>query len=47
MMTAVTAARNIIEGNTDKSNIWNVNTEKEYHEIAEKSKDGNRKHGND
>ncbi|NLZ46933.1 MAG: NAD(P)/FAD-dependent oxidoreductase [Clostridiales bacterium] len=32
MLTAIYAARNIIAGNTDKNNIWNVNTEKEYHE---------------
>lgn len=36
MMTAITAARNIIDGKTDKEAVWNVNTEKEYHEIAEK-----------
>jgi protoporphyrinogen oxidase len=32
MLTAITAVQNIIEGKTDKSNIWEVNTEKEYHE---------------
>lgn len=32
MLTAIYAARNIIEGNTAKDDIWNVNTEKEYHE---------------
>ena len=25
-------AKNILSGRKDKSNIWNVNTEKEYHE---------------
>ncbi len=32
MLTAIIAARNIKSGKTDKSDIWNVNTEKEYHE---------------
>ncbi|MBP7077762.1 MAG: hypothetical protein KBB11_12010, partial [Bacteroidales bacterium] len=32
MMTAITAVRNIVEGRTDKSNIWDVNTESDYHE---------------
>ena len=32
MCTAFEAVRNILSGNNDKSNIWNVNTEKEYHE---------------
>lgn len=32
MMTAIIAARNIISGVTDKSSVWEVNTEKEYHE---------------
>ncbi|MBR6103033.1 MAG: NAD(P)/FAD-dependent oxidoreductase [Ruminococcus sp.] len=36
MLTGIYAARAIAEGRTDKSDIWNVNTEKEYHE--EKSK---------
>jgi protoporphyrinogen oxidase len=36
MLTAMTAVDNIIEGRTDKSNIWALNTEMEYHE----SKDG-------
>ena len=35
-MTAMEAAHNIINGVKDKSNVWNVNTDKEYHE--EKSK---------
>ncbi|PLX08058.1 MAG: hypothetical protein C0596_08500 [Marinilabiliales bacterium] len=37
MLTAITAVHNIIDGRKDKSNIWEVNTEKDYHE--EKSKD--------
>lgn len=32
MLTAMTAVDNILEGRTDKSNIWAVNTEMEYHE---------------
>ena len=32
MLTAMLAVDNIIEGRTDKSNIWDVNTEEEYHE---------------
>jgi protoporphyrinogen oxidase len=32
MLTAMTAVDNIVEGRTDKANIWNVNTEEEYHE---------------
>ena len=32
MLTAINAAAAIKAGSTDKSNIWNVNTEKEYHE---------------
>jgi protoporphyrinogen oxidase len=32
MLTAMTAVDNIIEGRLDKSNIWAVNTEGEYHE---------------
>ena len=30
--TAIEAVKNIKEGITTKDNIWNVNTEKEYHE---------------
>lgn len=32
MATSFEAVRNILSGSTDKANIWNVNTEKEYHE---------------
>jgi hypothetical protein len=32
MLTAMTAVDNILAGITDKSNIWDVNTEQEYHE---------------
>ena len=32
MCTAFETVKNILSGNTCKDNIWNVNTEKEYHE---------------
>jgi protoporphyrinogen oxidase len=32
MLTAMTAVDNIIAGRTDKDNLWQVNTEAEYHE---------------
>ena len=32
MLTAMMAVSNILEGRIDKSNIWDVNTEMEYHE---------------
>jgi protoporphyrinogen oxidase len=32
MLTAIEAVDNVIAGRTDKSNIWRVNTEMEYHE---------------
>ena len=32
MLAAMTAVENIINGVTDKQNIWNINTEEEYHE---------------
>ena len=34
MATAFEAVDNILSGRTDKSNVWNVNTEQEYHETA-------------
>jgi len=37
MLTAMTAVDNIIAGITDKSNIWAVNTEQDYHEEAGKA----------
>lgn len=36
MATAFEAVKNIKNNITDKSNIWNVNTEKEYHETKSK-----------
>jgi protoporphyrinogen oxidase len=38
MLTAMTAVDNIIEGRVDKSNIWALNTEMEYHESKSESK---------
>ncbi len=32
MLTAMVAVDNIVEGRTDKANIWEINTEEEYHE---------------
>ncbi len=32
MLTAINTAKAIKDNITDKTNIWNVNTEKEYHE---------------
>ncbi|MBS1576602.1 MAG: hypothetical protein JST09_14965, partial [Bacteroidetes bacterium] len=32
MLTAMAAVENIIEGNSDKSAIWQINTDDEYHE---------------
>ena len=32
MLTAMTAEENIKAGRTDKQNIWEVNTEQDYHE---------------
>ncbi len=32
MMTSFETVKNILSGKKDKSNIWNVNTEQEYHE---------------
>jgi protoporphyrinogen oxidase len=34
MATSFEAVKNILSGTADKTNIWNVNTEKEYHETA-------------
>jgi len=36
MLTAIEAVRSINEGIKDKSKIWNINTEKEYHETKNK-----------
>lgn len=36
MLTAMAAVNNILTGRLDKSNIWEINTEEEYHEKSEK-----------
>ena len=38
MLTAIETANNIKNNIEDKTNIWNVNTEKQYHEVKEKNK---------
>ena len=38
MLTAMMAVENIIAGDTSKANLWEVNTEMDYHEEAKKSK---------
>jgi protoporphyrinogen oxidase len=44
MLTAMTAVENIAEGRLDKSNIWDVNTEMEYHETRETTGEEAEKH---
>lgn len=41
MLTAMAAVENIISGRTDKSNIWSVNAEEEYHEAKQVSEEMN------
>ncbi len=36
MLTAIEAVRAVASGSTEKTTVWNVNTEKEYHEEAKK-----------
>ncbi len=38
MLTAMNAAKSIINGSMDKESVWNVNTEKEYHETVKEEK---------
>jgi hypothetical protein len=35
MCTSFETVKNILSGTRDRSNIWSVNTEKEYHESTE------------
>ena len=35
MLTAMTAVENIIAGRRDKTNVWEINTEQDYHEQKE------------
>lgn len=39
MLTAMAAVENIASGRKDKSNVWNVNIEQEYHEEADEKSD--------
>jgi hypothetical protein len=32
MLSAMVSVENIISGRTEKDNIWQINTEEEYHE---------------
>ncbi len=38
MLTAMLAVDNIVAGRTDKTNLWNVNLEEEYHEEKKQTK---------
>lgn len=38
MVTSMVAAECILTGNSDKSSLWNVNTEKSYHEVKDADK---------
>ena len=42
MLTAMTAVDNICAGVSDKSNIWDINTEQEYHEEHGENNNGNK-----
>lgn len=37
MCTSFEAVKDIAAGTTDRSNVWSVNTEKEYHEAVEEN----------
>lgn len=39
MCTSFEAVKNILSGEKNKDNIWNVNTEKEYHETSDQPKE--------
>ena len=41
MATSFEAVANILAGSTDKTNVWNVNTEKEYHETVKEEAETN------
>ena len=40
MVTSFETVKNILSGKKDKANIWNVNTEKEYHETTDAAEVG-------
>ena len=39
MLCGVEVAKCIINGSRDKNNIWEVNTEEEYHEVKTETSD--------
>lgn len=41
MCTSFETVKNILSGTKNKDNIWNVNTEKEYHEASNDANEGN------
>ena len=41
MCTSFETVKNILSGTKNKDNIWNVNTEKEYHETSNQTNEGN------
>ncbi len=41
MCTSFETVKNILSGTKNKDNIWNVNTEKEYHETSNDTNEGN------
>jgi len=41
MCTSFETVKNILSGTKNKDNIWNVNTEKEYHETSNETNEGN------
>ncbi|MBR1555074.1 MAG: NAD(P)/FAD-dependent oxidoreductase [Oscillospiraceae bacterium] len=41
MLTSFETVRNILSGRKDKTNIWNVNTEQEYHETSSEDTEEN------
>ena len=41
MCTSFETVKNILSGTKNKDNIWNVNTEKEYHETSTENNEGN------
>ncbi len=43
MCTAFEAVKNILSGKTEKDNVWNVNTEKEYHEEKSEKESGGKR----
>jgi len=40
MLTAITAVNNILSGEVSKKNIWDINTEKDYHEEKQSQRKG-------